>query len=172
MALTHQNWSSSTPCDNTIFINTSYKLQQNALFHEEWLVTWTLVTTNLRIAKDAIPPNIAPDSFIGDESRHETLNPIDSWSSKPTCHKNQNLFLLMAILNAQLQLVLTTGQCMIDNLDQGLLVWFPYSENFGTYQIHNSISQTGLYFSFLFEQLQTQLGPEDTVLAQMQPKTW
>ncbi len=78
----------------------------------------------------------------------------------------------MAILNAQLQQVLKTGQCTIDNLDQGLLVWFPYSENFGTYQIHNSISQTGLFFSFLFEQLQSQLGPEDTVLAQMQPKTW
>jgi hypothetical protein len=78
----------------------------------------------------------------------------------------------MAILNAQLQLVLKTGQCTIDNLDQGLLVWFPNSQNFGTYQIHNSIGQTGLFISFLFEQLQSQLGPEDTVLAQMQPKTW
>lgn len=167
MALTHQNWSSSTPCDNTIFINTSYKLQQNALFHEQWLVAWTLVTTKLRIAKDAIPPNIAPASFIGNESLHETLNP---W-----------LTIFQAYLSWKIKIffyrwLYSMHNCnwfwTIDNLDQGLLVWFPYSENFGTYQIHNSISQTGLFFSFLFEQLQTQLGPEDTVLSQMQPKTW
>jgi hypothetical protein len=92
MALTQQNWSSSTPCDNTIFINTSYKLQQNELFHEEWLVTWTLLTTKLRIAKDAIAPNIAAASFVGAESLHETLNPIDSWSSKPTYHEKSKSF--------------------------------------------------------------------------------